>query len=380
MQPLGLTASQLNAYHQLLARPHDFTVTVDILNMEEKLIGSATDNFLDGQINLQRDGTTKRTATISLHDPDSALNLDADSPFSGAVYADRIVRARHTVTLPGVGDVTATPFLGPVVKVTRDGDNLSVECQDKTLLAVEGCPPKTVKKGRNAVGAIREILEDCTGERRFRFPQQHKARLTQAYTVGWTTEASPWKVCQKIAAQINMQLLYSCDGAAMLRRRPTHPVLEIATGGMLTGPLRTDYDITRVRNHVRVTGEKNKKAKIKIAAVAEAPATHPSSPKRLGRHGVPRYLPMIIEDSGIKKESVARQRAKNLLDENLPMGVSTSFSSVPFFHLDYSDLIRVVTDDGAASVPFVNGSIPLGLGGDAEVGSQRQVSRPRRLR
>jgi hypothetical protein len=378
MQPLGLNRRQQDAYHDLLMSPHDFKIDVDVLRIDESHIGSLKPQFIDGQVNLQRDGLIKRTATMSFYDPDHSLHLDNDSPFEGAVFADRMLRATHVVDLPGFGKVEAVAFVGPIVKVSREGDVLNVECQDKTLLAVEGCPHKTVKKGKNAVDAIRDIMADCTGERRFRFPKNHKARLSRSYSVGWKPEASPWKVCQKIANQINMQLVYAGDGALLLRRKPHSPALVITEDTGLTGPPRADYDLTNIRNIVRVTGEQNKKKHIHIAAVAKAKAKHPMSPRNLGRNGVPRYLPLLIDDASLRKHSAAQSRANRELQDNLSMGVNASFPSVPIFHLDYGDPIRVRSDWGSVTVPFVEASIPLGLGGDATTGAQKRVSKARR--
>jgi hypothetical protein len=379
MQPLGLNRRQMAEYHELLMEPHDFEIRVAVLDMEEKLIGMAA--FKDGQVNLQRDGLVKRTATVTLYDPDHSLHLDTDSPFAGAVFADRMIRVRHKVELSDGTDVVATPFVGPVIRIGREGDEVVVECQDKTLLAVNGCQPKTVQKGQNAVDAIRDIMADCTGERRFRFPQAHKARLSRNYSVGWKEEASPWRVCQKIAASIDMQLIYSCDGALVLRRRPRAVSLSIAEHGRLTGFPRMDYDATGVKNHVRVTGQRKPKKgekQVKFTETATAKPTHPMAPARLGRHGVPRFLPLLVDDSSIHKDEGAKARANRELRDALPMQVSMEVPSVPFFHLDYGDLIAVRTEFGDANLPFTSASIPLGLSGDQTVGAVRRVSRPRR--
>lgn len=391
MQPLGLNRRELRDYHRTLRSPHDFTIDIDVLDMEERHVGSVkairsdrdSMGFVDGQVNLQRDGLVKRTATFTFYDPDHALHLDHDSVFAGAVFANRMIRARHTVHVSGVGDVTATPFVGPIVKVARRGDILTVECQDKTLLATEGVPHKTVKKGRLAVEAIEELMSECTGETRFRLPKGSKAakaRLSRSYSVGWKEAASPWRVCQKIADQLDMQLIYSCDGALLLRDRPRRPLLTLDDDTSLTDAVNADYDITSIRNYVRVTGEQNKKKHINIGAVAKPKPRHPHSPQSLGRHDVPRYLPEVVDDSGIRKHSRAKARANSILKDKLPMGVTASFPGIALFHLDYGDPIGVSSQWGDVTVPFVEGSIPLGLGGDAIYGAQRRVSSPRRSR
>lgn len=385
-QPLGITKAEERAYVEYLHGPHDFEIDVDVLNMEERPLTSIRPQFKDGQVNIQRDGRIKASATFTFHDPEHSLHFDSDSPFAGAVFANRMIRFAYIVNVPGVGRVRVVAFVGPVATANREGDDLTVECHDKARLAVEGCPPKKVKKGRNAVDAIEDIMRDRTGERRFRFPKGSKKRLKKTYNVGWKAESAPWEVCQKIAASIDMQLLYSSDGALVLRRKPKSPTLDL-TG--LTGPLRSEFDITSVRNYVRVTGEKKVKGgaeapkKIKhenFTVDAEAPRQHKLSPQQIGRHGVKRYLPLLIDDSSIKKQKTAQDRADRELGDSLPMAIRASFSGIPFFHLDYSDIIKAHTDYGVLNLPFVEGSIPLGLGGDAEYGTQRVVSKPRRTR
>src|SRR5205085_12532418 len=106
--------------------------------------------------------------------------------------------------------------------------------------------------------------------------------------------------------------------------------------------------------------------------------SHPHSPERLGRNGVPRFLPELIDSPGMRKQSKAKKLADDTLKNRLPMGVSASFSAVPLFHLDYGDQIKARSDWGDMVVKFTSGSIPLGLAGDAEYGAQLRVSLPRR--
>jgi hypothetical protein len=336
----------------------------------------------------------RRTATLTFYDPDHSMHLDNDSPWDGAVFADRMIRVRHTVNVPGVGRVTATPFVGPIVNLSRDGETLAIECQDKTSLAITGTRTVTAKKGMNAVDAIRKIMSNATGEDKFRLPGGIKRRLPKSYSTGWKAEASPWVVCSKIAALLNMQLYYSCDGYLSLRRPPNHPVVTL-TGAAITTPVQVTQDITSVANIVRVYGtlaaKKHKETKdsnkkkgdhktkpTKVGAVAEAVKSHPMAPGKLGRNGVPRYLPKVIDGEEYKREADARQRAVNELKRSLPMTAGATFSCVPLFHLDVGDLIRAQTDNGGLMVRLEEGSIPLGVTGDMSVGSQRRVSRGRR--
>lgn len=380
-------------YLERLFSSHDFKIEVEVLHMNEKHRSSLTAEFMGGQVNIQRGALIPRTATFHFHDPNRSLHLDNDSPFAGAMFADRLIRAIHILKLEDGTRVEVVPFIGIPVKVSREGDVLSVECQDKTMLAVEGCQPLTVKKGMNAVDAIRHIMRVRTGERHFRLPHNHKARLARSYSVGWKPESSPWAVCQRIADSINMQLVYACDGALLLRRKPkrSDKVLTITDGpseragrkgrrdepGLTSAP-KAEWDITRVRNIVRVTGLVNKKKHIRIGAVAKPKPKHSLSAQSLSRNDAPRWLPLLIEDASIKKDGHAKAVANDALDANLGMGITASFTGVPVFHLDYGDMVGVRSVFGNTVVPYTEATIPLDLGGDASFGRQSVTSKARR--
>ena len=391
-QPLGLTPKQEQAYVAYLFSNHDFAIYVDVIGLDHTPIRSLNDvggMLLDGQINIQRDSAVVRTASFSFADPDHALHLDPDSPWQGAYFSDRMIRVRHQVTVPGIGQVTATPFVGPITKVSRDGEVLAVECQDKASLALTGTSPVKASKGMNAVAAIRRIMSQATGETKFRLPEGTTRNLHKSYACGWHDDASPWVVCQRIANQLNMQLLYSCDGYLTLRRRPSQPAATVS-GSALTSYPTVDFDSTEVVNMVRVLGtlappkrkntKKDAKPQLerpptKITAVAVAGAAHPLSPNRLGRNGVPRYLPSIIEDATYKSLAQARELASTTLADGLTLTTGVAFDMVPLFHLDVGDVLTAQAPSGTITVRLLEGSIPLSVSGDMSVGMQRSVSR-----
>lgn len=397
-QPLGLKDSKAEAaYVAYLFRTHDFSIQVDMLNLDHSPIKSLVDvtaQLLDGQVNIQRDQAVQRTATFQFLDPDHALALDPDSPWQGPYFPDRMVRVRHTVTVPGLGQVVATPFIGPITKVSRDGELIDVECQDKASLALTGCPPVKCSKGMNAVDAIRRIMRDGAGENRFRLPEGTKRNLHKVYQCGWHDDAAPWVVAQRIAGQLNMQLLYSCDGYLTLRKLPSQPTVTV-TGASLTSEPAVDFDSSEVVNIVRVAGtlapprqrNRNRDARpqvernpTKITATAVAAASHPLAPGRLGRNGVPRYLPENIEDKVYKSMAQARDLATTTLADGLTLTTGVSFDMVPLFHLDVGDLVVAQTPKGKVTVRLYEGSIPLSVSGDMSVGVQRRVSLVRRPR
>lgn len=400
MQPLGSSAL-IAAYNKRVSGSHDYRLAVDVLDTAQRLVSPAT--LLDGQVNIQADGDVRRTCTLTLLDPDHALNLDAGSVWEGALFADRMVRVRHTVDVPGFGDVTCVPFVGPIAKLSRDGSEVTIECHDKTAFSVLGCPPMTYGKGADVIAVIRGFLASRTGEAHFRFPASRGVRLNAPVSVGWADEASVWAVCQRLARQyLGMQLFYSCDGYATLRTRPAS-VFEFGPDMFTTAPTG-DHDFAALVNYARATAGSIVRAKA-------APTDHPLAPAKLGRNGVPRYFPSVEDLSapskpGLKKPSrkstkkqrkaystawdkyagevrSVTQQAQAFVDteiaNGLPMSAALTASTVPVFHLDVDDPITFRTDDGSAVLSFSEASIPL-ISGEASIGTIRRVSRPRRMR
>ena len=378
MASLPLDSVGRAAYYDRINGPHDFTVEVDVMNMNEHVLGQV--DFLDGQVNFQRqarDSTNgiSRTANLVLSDANDVLGV---SLFQGQSFGNRMLRIRHVIDLPGYGEVTA--HVGTFVVSQPQGDSfeLSVELQDKTALAVRGTRPFKVRKGRNAVDAWVAILRETTGERKFRVPSGVRRTLPEPLNVGWSDDASPWAVCQRIANLLGMEQLYSNDGFATLRRPPTSPVWTFDTDVNVTELPKGAYDWADAVNYVRVgggkaTGKKGHK-KAPRPGIQIAPPTHPNSASKLARNGVPRYLPFIAS-KGYKRYSERQAAANRILARELPMNNDMSWPVIPVFHLDAGDPVRLVTPDGSTTVKLQEASIPLGVGGDMTVGAVKAVSR-----
>lgn len=377
MQPLAAGA-KLAAYHARLRGSHDFQVFVDVLTLNEASTGTAT--FLDGQVNILDSGLVRRSATLTLSDPAGALDFADGSAWSGThVWVDRLVRIRHVINVPGYGDVTAIPFVGPPTAIARSGAEVQVECQDKAALATRGARPYTAAKGANAVAAIRNIMAICTGEFKFRMPSSTR-RLSKAYSVGWSDDAAPMVVASTIAsAELGMQLLYSTDGYLMLRPLPESSVADI---GYVTDLANASVDFTTISNFVVVSGGLVSKKVGKNTVVTRGtstgtvPSGSPIDPSRIARNGVPRYLPLVIGEDAYKTtaQTAARARAETVKAARVVDDLTATV--VPMFHLDADDVVTVHTSATAArTMRLHSGSIPLGITGDMTIGFVAWVSK-----
>lgn len=364
MQPLA-SGEKLNAYNRRLQSSHDYELNVHVLNMNEKLVGTV--HLIDGQVNMTTTGV-RRTASLTLSDPDGALDFSNSASWSGtSLWANRLIRVRHTVEVPGYGPVTATPFIGVPSALSRNGSEVQVELHDKSALATRGGRPYTIRKGTNAVTAIRNIMSYCTGEFRFRLPAKHARRCAVAYSVGLSEAASPWAVASKIARnELGCQLIYSCDGFLTVRRTPSTAV---ATFSGVTAEANHSVDFSSAINYVSVRGTK-------VAATRVAAASHSLSPSTLARRGVPRYWPLLVSEAAYKKRNQVAIRANSELSKGLGVYTETGVSVIPMFHLDVDDLVKVWVNGTTVLVRLREVSIPLGVGGDMTIGMRRWVSKP----
>lgn len=381
MQPLGLTERQRDAYHARLFGSHDYDIEVEVLTLNEVPTGSV--RFLDGQVNLQpRDSAVRRTATLTVSDPAGALDFNGTSAWSGGtVWVDRLIRVRHTIRVPELGrSITVTPFIGPPSAMSRSGAEVSIECQDKTALAIRGASPLTLPKGMNAVKAIRKVLADRTGEFRFRLGTAAR-RLSRNYVVGWDDTTSPWAVASAIAQrELGMQLLYSCDGYATLRKMPKAVSLVVPH---VTELPASSVDFTGLANYVQVAGKQKSKTKGNVTRTEQPIATAVVksgnlAPAALARKGVARYLPLLVTSDEATQEAQVRARAADELDRAARLQDEPALTCVPFFHADSDDLLRFAVPGNDVDLRLESASIPLGPA-EMSVGAVRWVSRaPRR--
>lgn len=383
MIPLPVHDHKRRVYFDRLFGSHDFATRVDVLDLNEKPHGTAV--FLDGQVNLHAGTTIRRTASLTISDPEGAMDFSDASRWSPrSLWADRLVRVRHILQLPDGTQVGSTCFVGPLATIDRAGADVSVELQDKTALAVRGCPPMTAHKGHNAVDAIRRILRERTGEFRFRFPHS-KRRLSKPYSVGWDDEDSPWAVCTEIARrELGMQLIYTADGFALLRKKPQHVSLRDVP---VTGTASMSADFTAMTNWARATGHlfsktKNLKGGGTITtthqpqAIARIKAGRTFSPEWLSRKGVSRFWPELVEDDGLRKMPAVKDRARDTLTDSDRLQDAPALTCVPFFHGDADDLVHGEAPEGGVTVRLGDCSIPMGVGGDMTIGAHRWVSKP----
>lgn len=396
MLPLGLRRHEQRAFHRALRTHHSIRVRVAVMTLEHEHLGQLTEELLDGQVNIDADAEVTRSATVTFLDRRRTLDFDSDSPANGALYANRMIRLTYDVRVDELDEWVNVPvFTGPVIKLDRTDDEVTVEAQGKEHLALAPAwRPMTVRKGVAKVDAIRRILRERAGEHRFDFPDLH-AKLPKAVSLG--RESQPWVVAQKIAESMNRQLFYDGRGVCRMRVYPRNPhyTFNDGQGGEVISPPQVAFSMDNVANAVWVKGGKPKAKKKQddanqpadgdkkekergVRHFETARRSHPLSPWRLGRNGDPRFLLEVVDNDAIRSQQRAREVARRKLRRRLRALVEVTFDSLPTPHLEPEDLFRLNTEQVGMVMRLNQLSIPLKHDQLQTVGYMRKVSTTRR--
>lgn len=389
-KPKGATAAELAV---AMAAGCAVTPKITLLNTSGKQVGDLSDRVLveSGQVSWL-EGDVTRALTLDLIDPTHSLNLDSESPADGAIYADRMIRATQVFTSPLLpsGSCSVDVFTGPIVKYARKGAEVSLEMHGKESRARTDVRGKTIKKGRNIVDAIEDIMRDRCGERSFAFPKGVRRELRAPVHVGRADRQQPWEVCQRLAASINHQLFYDGSGTLVLRRIPSDPVVTLTP--VASEPAEVTHDWTQVYNRVVVTwsrrrrtrnnrddqnreGRERRDNKVSTAIdLDDLYRNHPFGPKRMAANGTAWTRTLRVDGTKVHTARDAREMAERRLRAVATQMLDVKMAAIPAWHLDPRD--PLVTPDGLQFV-MREAQSPL-MGGPMTFGTVESVRRPRR--
>ncbi|MEU3599897.1 hypothetical protein ABZ714_14395 [Streptomyces sp. NPDC006798] len=334
-----------------------------------------SDRLIAGQVNVDASADISRNCTMQLLDPNRTLTFETDSPDDAAIYMDRMIRVIYSVKVPQMNAWVDIPvFCGPVVSMDRDDDIINIEAQGKEVLA-KGAAWRTFtrKKNTNKVNLVRDILKELSGEDKFDFAEL-AYKIPADYSLG--RESIPWDTAKSLTQSMARQLFYDGRGYCRMRSLPGTPVFTFSSGDggtVLTSP-KVSYDSSEAKNTILVKGGVPKGAKSPVSASVSAAFTHPLSPFRLGRNGVPRYLLEVIQDDAIRTVSEAQALADKRLEENLLQTVEVSFDVMPIPYLEPEDLVRINTEEFSATFRLREFTIPLIAGEAMSVNYTKRTS------
>lgn len=350
---------------------HSLRITVLVLNLEGDKVGDLSDRLIDGQVNVDVTADITRSASLTLLDPNGSIAFDSDSPSETAMYLNRMIQITYGVKSDLLSEWVDIPiFTGPITALSRDDNQIEVECQGKELLAMGACWQVFNRpKGAYVVDVVHDIMASRAGETSFKLPEGVKSRLDKPFSM--SRESIPWQAAKKLAQSINRHLFY--DGAGVLRMRPTDlnsPQWTFVSGDdgdLLTVPALA-FSTEEVRNTVIVNGGAPKGDTKSVTVTAQPVDGHPLSPQKLGRNGVDRHLVQVINNSQIRSKAKATEVAQDTLSRLLRQEVEVSFECVPIPLIEEGDCLAVKTDGATVEFNAKQFTIPLVAGGSMNMG------------
>jgi hypothetical protein len=359
----GLTSADLRLFNQSLTTHHSVKITVQLLGLNHTYLANLSDQLLDGMVTIDGSAEVSRTLTLELYDPDHSLKLDSSAPSDGALFYDRMIRVVYSVKselLPRWVDVPV--FCGPITKMSRTTEKINVEAQGKESLLT---PPtvaaqtRTFGKGWSRASLVRTIMGTYGGETKFSIPAF--GGTTTGPTV-MTSDSNVWQLAKNVNGSFSTrQLFYDGRGVLVMRTPPGTSLYTFKTGagGSVTTEPSIDYDISSVRNVVRVKGAIPKGKKTPVVAQAGLPGTHPMNHWNMGRNGVPRVMLETIDDDNIKTTAQAAALAKAKVNDLALQSVDVKFETLVAPHLEPLDIYTLKTPDFSMNARIVQMTIPL---------------------
>lgn len=381
MYPLGLSVEDRLKFELGLTRKHLIRIRVDLLDMDQNYLGTATGRVLSGQVDVDVSAEITRSCGLTVLDPDHLLNLDSSATFGGSLFLDRMIRVRYGVyseEFPRWVDIPV--FTGPIDDVERDGDVVSLNAIGKeSLLLGPASTHRSWLSGSYKTTVLRELLA-MFGEAYTEIPHQ-STKTTKVLSIAPST--IPWQYIQSVARSWGGgRIVYDGAGYARFQTQNNSPQWTFRGGndGTLLSKPKIAYDMKNVRNFVVVTGAAPTKGGKPVVGLAHAPSNHPLSSDNLGRNGTRRYLREDISDTTVTTTKAAEALAAQRLQEHLNTGLQLSYEAMVIPHLEPWDVVAVNHGVWATSASLTNYTIPLTADGKMTIGRRYTVNRHMRNR
>ena len=376
MYPLGLSAADRASFELGLVRSHSIRIRVEILDMDQNVLGVSTGRILSGQVDVDAESQVTRSAGLTILDPDHLLNLDSSATFGGSLFLDRMLRITYGVKSAELDRWVDVPiFTGPIEDLSRNGDSVSISAAGKeSLLLMPASTHRTWKAGSYKTTVLRDLL-NMFGEDFTEIPHQ-ATKTTKPLSIAPTT--IPWDYIQSVARSWGAgRIMYDGAGNARYITTNNNPQWTFVGGvdGSLLSKPKLGYDVKRARNFIVVIGATPAKGGTPISALAHAPASHPLSSTSLGRSGTRRYLREDISDNTITTVKAAQELADQTLQDRLLTAVQLDWTSLVIPHIEPWDMVAVNYGVWGTQASMITWTIPLTADGIMSVGRRYMVHR-----
>lgn len=379
-----------NAYLDVFRTGHTVRSRVYVMDASEvqERGWEISDQVLSGQVDVDTENDPARRLSLSVLDPRHKIAVtDTSATAYGHLWVGSIIRVWYDVVVPDRDTIVEWPvFTGPVIKLSRQGAEVTIEAVGKEIFMMKPSVYNHVfsKAGVDATDKTREAalraLLDAIGE-----PQ---SLLWQGNTDHLPKHFDPQKMFHKaensylkLARQIAGQHLFYFDGYGRPVCRQPHGGAYSLVGLELT-EATSSFDLTDIRNRARAHVQKKPAHKDGdppapvIYTITRKPVD-PLSAQSLKRNGVARYLDADNDSKDYKKANAAKAAAKKEL-AGYSEEVELDIIPVPFLD-PYDTVIVEQHGEGSGTLKFKvhKYSFPLHTGDSMSIGYNRRLLDPK---
>lgn len=359
LRRLGINPDAYDA--ALRANERRWRITVRVLSNTGKVLdilttsGSTLSRVMSGTVNFDADAAVTRTAEMTLLDPDHRLMFE-DSVQDGALWPNRHIDITYGIMLADETWADVPVFMGRLSSYARAGDEVTIAASggEADHLAPALLWTKVHIPKRTLVAtAIKRILS-VHGETRFALGDGGGRRTVGR--IDLTPQDEPWLVVKRLANMANRHLYYDGMGYVRLRTHPGDDPVWTFDADLVTDGPGISFDLSELRNVVRVKGKRPEGPGNKIAPTFTA-MPHIADPLHATKLGV--RLVEFIQDDHVTSTAEARELATRVLNQHLKEAVTADFSVAPIPHLEELDPLRLNMNGVDLRFPAKRWSLPL---------------------
>lgn len=379
MIPLGLNAEDMKLFTASLKQSHQISIRCYILDLDHNHVEDVTDQFKDGQVNVDGTQVPDRDLTCTLVTQD-LMSFESGNISTGSSFATRLIQVFYGVRSELLDRWVWVPvFTGPISGFSRDGATVEITAQGKeALFQGVAWKSRTFAKGTLKSYILRDLLVRY-GESRVDVPTIN-VKSDRAITLG--PNVVLWDYLQSIARSWGSgRLIYDGRGRVKYFNYSSRVMWRFrqGEGGTLLGDPKITYQMPdEFYNCARVYGATPRKSTKRIFAEYVAPRTHPLSPVSMSRRGVPQYFARVETDDQITTQAAANAWVRNTVNNSLLGSVDVQAESLVIPHLEPWDVCSIQGDSYNSNFRLMKFSIPLNASGRMTIGHHARVSKWRR--
>lgn len=328
--------------------PDKYVAKIELLDYQENVLEDITSDILDGSVDVNLQNGSRRSANIKLMNKNKIYNLNPN----GKIWLDTKFKLSTGIMISGVPQYYSQGIyvMGePNEGSSNSSGTVDIQLYDKFSL-LDGTLSGTllnsmiVPVGSNIVDVVDSIFVNANvNQKLLNYTLKpliaEESTVTMPYTLRIDEGSSSYDMLIKLAEAISREIYFDIDGFPRFES-PTNylnepSVLALSERDKLKLGLTKQYEITNLKNSVRVVGGDFDTGEIFDAVSQDTNVLSPTRIDRIGRRE------LFIQDDIIYSTTLAQLRADYELAKAIQATESVNCSCVPLDFIDVGNIINI---------------------------------------